>query len=300
MKTTNIILTAALLAGTCFPVLADQELHLEWVEKDGKQYWYENGEIQGKEGDDKNITDEIYGIERGREIYDPSSDAWYWLDANAGGAKAVNKEVWVPYVYQDETPGSTEGKWVRYDEEGKMIKGWYIDGQKVYYFDLVTGAMAKGKTDFRDGSMCFDWLTGTLLCSEQKSIILFQEIGKTKVITEAVKGMDQYTHSNVIGSLNEFDAVRPEGNYVNYYQLKKEDWPDDTDYHTAVLVGLDKADVFSLHDKTYAYRVEEGKLVSGSIIVQDNQLLLLRSYQEPVYDSVYGWYENVICYNYLN
>ena len=173
MKTTNIILSAALLAGTCFPVLADQELHLKWVEKDGKQYWYENGEIQGKEGDDKNITDEIYGIERGREIYDPASDAWYWLDANNGGAKAVNKEVWMPYVYQDETPGSTEGKWVRYDEEGKMIKGWFIDGDDhVYYYDPVTGAMAKNHSD-TDGTGCtFDSVTGILNSTDDQNYAL--------------------------------------------------------------------------------------------------------------------------------
>ena len=43
---------------------------------------------------------------RGKEIYDPDSDAWYWLDANQGGAKAVSKD-----VYQE----SNGGKWVRYD-----------------------------------------------------------------------------------------------------------------------------------------------------------------------------------------
>ncbi len=47
-------------------------------------------------------------------------------------------------MYQDEVPGSTKGKWVRYDENGKMIKGWYAEGTKVYYYDLVTGAMSKG------------------------------------------------------------------------------------------------------------------------------------------------------------
>ncbi len=35
--------------------------------------------------------------------------------ANQGGAKAVNKD-----VYQE----SNGGKWVRYDANGHMIKGW--------------------------------------------------------------------------------------------------------------------------------------------------------------------------------
>lgn len=43
-----------------------------WYEVDGAKYWYENGVRQGLEG-------------RGKEIYDPESDAWYWLDAAYDG-----------------------------------------------------------------------------------------------------------------------------------------------------------------------------------------------------------------------
>ena len=35
-----------------------------WEEENGVKYWYENGIRQGTEG-------------RGKEIYDPGSDAWY-------------------------------------------------------------------------------------------------------------------------------------------------------------------------------------------------------------------------------
>ena len=52
-----------------------------WVEENGKKYWYENGVKQGTEG-------------RGKEIYDPDSDAWYWLDAVQGGAMTVSKDVY--------------------------------------------------------------------------------------------------------------------------------------------------------------------------------------------------------------
>lgn len=48
-----------------------------WVEENGKKYWYEKGVKQGTTG-------------RGKEIYDPDSDAWYWLDAVQGGAMTVN------------------------------------------------------------------------------------------------------------------------------------------------------------------------------------------------------------------
>ena len=109
-----------------------------WKTVNGKDYWYENGVKQGTTG-------------RGKEIYDPDSDAWYWLDAKQGGAKAVNKD-----VYQE----SNGGKWVRYDANGHMIKGWDTNDDGTYYFDLVTGAMTKGDATI-DGLPCsFDTVTG--------------------------------------------------------------------------------------------------------------------------------------------
>ena len=109
-----------------------------WKTVNGKDYWYENGVKQGTTG-------------RGKEIYDPDSDAWYWLDAKQGGAKAVNKD-----VYQE----SNGGKWVRYDANGHMIKGWDTNDDGTYYFDLITGAMAKGDI-VEDNLPCsFDTTTG--------------------------------------------------------------------------------------------------------------------------------------------
>ena len=109
-----------------------------WKTVNGKDYWYENGVKQGTTG-------------RGKEIYDPDSDAWCWLDADRGGAKAVSKD-----VYQE----SNGGKWVRYDANGHMIKGWDTNDDGTYYFDLVTGAMTKGDATI-DGLPCsFDTVTG--------------------------------------------------------------------------------------------------------------------------------------------
>ena len=109
-----------------------------WKTVNGKDYWYENGVKQGTTG-------------RGKEIYDPDSDAWYWLDANQGGAKAVSKD-----VYQE----SNGGKWVRYDANGHMIKGWDTNDDGTYYFDLVTGAMTKGDATIDGLPCCFDTVTG--------------------------------------------------------------------------------------------------------------------------------------------
>lgn len=122
-----------------------------WVEENGKKYWYEKGVKQGTTG-------------RGKEIYDPDSDAWYWLDAVQGGAMTVNKD-----VYQESAAGQWAdrpdgtGKWIRYDENGHMVKGWQTTDKGTYYFDLITGAMAKGAGDI-DGVPCaFDEYTGIAL-----------------------------------------------------------------------------------------------------------------------------------------
>ncbi len=179
--------------------------NLEWENVNGKSYWYENGVRQGTASDSKCFSYD--GTLRGREIYDPNSDGWYWLDVNADGAKAVGKEVFMPYIYQNEkdwgedeinsnaaasgadADGNYEhaelseqvknaihnksGKWVRYDNNGKMLKGWVkIEGElanlypdqagNVYYYDRKTGLMAKGMTVIGGTTYYFDEITGVL------------------------------------------------------------------------------------------------------------------------------------------
>ena len=130
--------TAAPTATPVKPTATPASGYTGWKTVNGKDYWYENGVKQGTTG-------------RGKEIYDPDSDAWYWLDANRGGAKAVSKD-----VYQE----SNGGKWVRYDANGHMIKGWDTNDDGTYYFDLVTGAMTKSDATI-DGLPCsFDTVTG--------------------------------------------------------------------------------------------------------------------------------------------
>ena len=125
----------ALAEETATPETADSDsTYTGWKPVNGKDYWYETGEQQGTTG-------------RGKEIYDPDSDAWYWLDANQGGAKAVNKD-----VYQE----SNGGKWVRYDANGHMIKGWDTNDDGTYYFDQVYGTMAKGNIKIDDNHYQFD------------------------------------------------------------------------------------------------------------------------------------------------
>ncbi len=172
-KTLMVAMTTTLLM-TMVPVQAEEK-HLVWMGDGDKDYWYEHDVRQGTYGDPKNIRDTLYGIERGREIYDPHSDGWYWLDAVYGGAKAVDKEVWMPYVFQEdfEKGINKQGKWVRYNQYGKMIKGWYTPVGNdmilytpqignVYYYDLITGAMAKGWIEIDGSQYHFDETTGVL------------------------------------------------------------------------------------------------------------------------------------------
>ncbi len=167
-----------------------------WGIGDSSDYWYEDGIRQGTEDDEKCFSYD--GTVRGREIYDPASNAWYWLDADADGAKATGKEVFMPYIYQNEADWSDEeitsnaaasddglteyvlsciknqtGKWVRYDENGKMLKGWvtikdelavlYPDqAGNTYYYDTKTGLMAKGDVTIDGIAYHFDEITGIL------------------------------------------------------------------------------------------------------------------------------------------
>ena len=126
-----------------------------WMIIDGKDYWYENDVLQGY---DPNNADY-----RGKEIYDPDSDAWYWLDNVQQGAKAVSKD-----VYQESEAGQWAenadgtGKWVRYDADGHMVKGWQTTDQGTYYFDPVYGTMAKGNAVIDGATYYFDVTTGIL------------------------------------------------------------------------------------------------------------------------------------------
>ncbi len=179
--------------------------NLEWEVVNGKSYWYENNVRQGTYDDPQGVMGD--GTIRGREIYDPASNAWYWLDSIYDGAKACGKEVWMPYIYQNEAnwdeneinnnaaasganaPDNYEhaeladqvkaaihsrtGKWVRYDNEGKMMKGWVtIEGElaklypdqagNTYYYDRKTGLMAKGTTVIGGQTYYFDEITGVM------------------------------------------------------------------------------------------------------------------------------------------
>ena len=98
----------------------------------------ENGVKQGTEG-------------RGKEIYDPASDAWYWLDSIDGGRKAAGKDVYQESLageWGDATNDAGEriGKWVRYDADGHMVKGWQTTDQGP---TILTQSMERWRKEMR-------------------------------------------------------------------------------------------------------------------------------------------------------
>jgi len=191
----------------------DPAPYFGWQRVYNKAYWYEKGIKQGTYTDPKGVLGDRQV--RGREIYDPESNAWYWLDSCYEGAKAEAKEVWMPYVFQGEADFSEEeinrvaslcgelapqvknaikagrGKWVRYDENGRMITGWLrlegyqiysmdvaeveketdeimvapikrpaCRGPQIYYYEPITGMMAKGWVTIGGQEYYFDPTSG--------------------------------------------------------------------------------------------------------------------------------------------
>lgn len=91
-----------------------------WYMENGERYWYDHGIMA-----------------RDKEVYDPGTDAWYWFDED--GTMATDKDVFIPT-----NEARTEGKWVRYDSNGGMVKGEDLRYGGWYWFDPVTGEMIKG------------------------------------------------------------------------------------------------------------------------------------------------------------
>ena len=119
-----------------------------WYYENGQAYWYDNGVPA-----------------RSKEVYDPQTDAWYWFEAD--GTMARDKDVFI-VLNADGT-----GKWTRYDSDGRMVKGESYKNGAWYYFDLTTGAMAKGfvnlpQSDDPNGKwVYYDPITGKMQYGEQ-------------------------------------------------------------------------------------------------------------------------------------
>ncbi len=133
-----------------------KEIEDGWYSVAGYEYFYKDGKRLG--------YDPYNNSYRGEEFYDEEADAWYWLDNGMKGAKVKNKDVFLlmPAGEYAENQENGIGKWVRYDENGKMIRGWDYTENGIYYFDEIYGTMIKGEIIIDGVKYYFDEVTGKL------------------------------------------------------------------------------------------------------------------------------------------
>ena len=137
---------------------ADRRMVKGWDTRYGGKYYFDpiTGEM---------TKGEVY---MGSNVLTVSSLAgWYHFD-EITGKMDIDKDVYVR---------SNGGKWVRYDEDGRMVHGEDYrkskdDGKMHWwFFDSVTGAMQKGMLDIRDGSktktVYYDLTMGWMLYGDQ-------------------------------------------------------------------------------------------------------------------------------------
>lgn len=135
-----------------------------------------------------------------KEVYDPDTDAWMWFDAD--GTRAMGKDVFIPAGQSD------SGKWVRYDENGKMVKGEDCQNGNWYYFDPITGEMAHGEKylDYdaaHTGWYYFDPITGIMFHGDT----FIRSNGGKWVRYDPVTGIMVHGLQRWDGSWYYFDAI---------------------------------------------------------------------------------------------
>ena len=128
-----------------------------WVEQDGKKYWYVDGVPV------KNST-----------VVDPETGAKYW--ASEDGSIVTGEDVYVPRdpstVDAEQWASSEEyraanGKWIRLEDDGKMVLGEDYYNGHWYYFDPITGEMMKNFTFHSGKWVYYDDIMGWMLYGEQ-------------------------------------------------------------------------------------------------------------------------------------
>ncbi len=175
-----------------------------WYTENGKKYWYDNG-VMAKD----------------KEVYDPASDAWYWFDED--GTLATNKDVFVPT-----NASRTEGKWVRYDKNGWMVKGEDYRYGGWYWFDPVTGEMQKGFVcipvvgDSEGKWVYYDEINGQMhhgeSCINGEWYCFDDHTGKM-VKGEYQRNGNWYYYDHITGIMAHGWTTLPDGRYVYYDEI---------------------------------------------------------------------------------
>ena len=235
-----------------------QTAHTGW--NSDKSHWYDNGKMASEHA-----------------FYDPDSHEWYWADAD--GSIAKGKDVYIPHDESkknaDGTWADTNGKWVRVNESGVMLKGLHSNANGNYYFDPITGEMYHGECVL-DASAVWG---GDPTAHEGLSWFHFDDI--TGVMDQ---GKDVYISSNG-GKWCRYDENGCMVHGEDYRQSK-----DDGNMHWwyfdevtgAMAKGLNTRYVQSAGTvKTYYYDETMGWMLYGTQWVNGTPM---------VFDDVFGWY----------
>lgn len=175
-----------------------------WYEENGHKYWYDHGVMA-----------------RDKEAYDPGSNAWYWFDAD--GTMAVNKDVYIPT-----NADRSEGKWVRYNASGGMIKGEDFRYNGWYWFDPATGEMIKGFVNIpeegnSDGKwVYYDDITGQMHHGEScinNNWYYFDDWTGKMVHGEYNRNGNWYYYDSITGIMQHGWTTLPDGRRMYYHEV---------------------------------------------------------------------------------
>lgn len=173
---------------------------------DGEWHYYINGEIDydynGAAVDE--LTGKSYWFDYGvlareKEVYNPETDSWNWFEAD--GSMAVDKDVFVPVNEE-----RTEGKWVRYDADGSMVKGEDLRYGGWYWFDLITGEMKKGFAYIPDSADEGKW-------------VYYDEITGQMYHGESYINGGWYRFDDITGKMQHGEYCSTEGNWYYYDEI---------------------------------------------------------------------------------
>ena len=220
-------------------------------------YWLDNGKI---------VTS--------KEIYDPVTDAWYWFESD--GIMARSKEVFLATNEE-----RTEGKWVYYDENGHMVKGFFSlsdenGDEKTVFYDEITGEMKHGESFIDGGWYRFDEITGAMVYGEyvnengwyyydentgimQKGFVnLIYDSSEKLVFYDEITGVMQHGEYCIDDNWYRFDDITGEiiyGEYVN-----ENGW-----YYYNESTGIMQKGIVIHHDNEYYYDEITGIMQHGLV-----------------------------------
>lgn len=215
-------------------------------------------------------------LARSKEVYDPQTDAWYWFEAD--GTMARDKDVFI-VLNADGT-----GKWTRYDSDGRMVKGESYKNGAWYYFDLTTGAMAKGfvnlpQSDDPNGKwVYYDPITGKMQYGEQyidgywyyfdtatgkmahgiTNIPDNDDTGGKWVYYDSITGRMQYGEQYIDGSRYYFDTATGKMAHGKYYR-------DGAYYYYDTATGIMQYGEQTIDGDEYYFDTDTGAMVTGEV-----------------------------------